>query len=597
MKKVILFSLCLVVLIGLATVSGSWAAEYANFTDYLRAEHSISQGDIAPASFGSAIGSFASGVAGAIGLTYDPARRGVWIIAESGQIVLKAATLPYATIRAVSLVGVAIAPDGNSDGGDVLPNGNLILADYQGDGGTTINDYLFEVDPDTSTLVNYWPVDGSFNTSTDGTNIDLVIDVKMGPNGHAYVTTAGNNNIYEIELQPGLPGTWRTVAVHTPSSTTNVISLQRANCPYDGWWLADYLSTTVHFVDNEFRSLFSFNSTHNASTFNSGITVMSGTDPMQVWVIDYITGFVGIFDTGQYSISPGKGCLNVLYWSDFTLGKSDYMAQALSALSPTHAVTTAVSNADFEQKIVSGGWDLVIAAFQNFGPAGYSLTNFSDYLSNGGSTIYCDWTKNNTYGAMFDVTYSGNQNQSSMNVTNALLKPGITNPFDLVNPGWISTFSMGMSTTTPGQVAATFPNGDAAIIIGSSGKTIANGFLTDTTGPEGVQLFKNEILALTVKKVSLLTPNGGERLPSGSTYSIRWNAPANAAKFNLKYTLNNGVTWTKIAKGITTNSYSWTVPTVAADKKKAKIKITAIDKNGVAVGSDVSDLNFTVLKP
>jgi len=595
MKRIILLSLCLAVLTGLATVSGSWAAEYANFTDYLRAENPTYQASPAPASFGDALDTFASGVTSPIGLTYDPARRGVWIITEGGQIVLKSTQSPYATIRSVNLVGVALAIDGNSDGGDVLSNGNLILADFNGDGGANIDDYLFEVDPDTGTLVNYWPVDGAFNTSTDGTNINQVLDVEMGPNGHAYVTNALDNNIYELELLPGLPGTWRTVAVHTLTGTTNVAALERANCPYDGWWIADFASTTIRFVDNSFQTLFSFNAAHNASTFNTGITVMSGTDPMQVWVIDFITGFAGIFDTGQYSISPGKGCLNVLYWSDVTLGKSDYMAQALSALSPTHAVTTASNNADFEQKIVSGGWDLVIAAFQNLGPGSYSLINFSDYVSNGGSTIYCDYSRNATYGAMFDVTYTGVNNQTSMNVTNTLLKPGITNPIALANPGW-GVFTMGMSTTTTGQVAAKFANGEAAVIIGSSGKTIANGFLTDTTGPAGVQLFKNEILALTVKKVSLLTPNGGERLPAGSTYNIRWNAPANAAKYVLKYTINNGVTWVKIAKGITSNGYTWTVPTVPKDKKKAKVKVSALDKNGVAVGSDVSDLNFTVLK-
>jgi hypothetical protein len=46
-----------------------------------------------------------------------------------------------------------------------------------------------------------------------------------------------------------------------------------------------------------------------------------------------------------------------------------------------------------------------------------------------------------------------------------------------------------------GVVAATFPNTQAAIVVGNSGRTIFNGFLTDTfsDGPEGVQLYINEI--------------------------------------------------------------------------------------------------------
>ena len=50
--------------------------------------------------------------------------------------------------------------------------------------------------------------------------------------------------------------------------------------------------------------------------------------------------------------------------------------------------------------------------------------------------------------------------------------------------------------------------------------------------------------------MQVLIPNGGEIIPSGSTYAITWGAPPNVVKFKLKYSLNNGVTWTAIPEYI-----------------------------------------------
>ena len=54
---------------------------------------------------------------------------------------------------------------------------------------------------------------------------------------------------------------------------------------------------------------------------------------------------------------------------------------------------------------------------------------------------------------------------------------------------------MGLAALEGSTVAATFDNGDGAIIIGMKGQTIVNGFLTDTMvdGDQGVKLFQNEI--------------------------------------------------------------------------------------------------------
>lgn len=95
-------------------------------------------------------------------------------------------------------------------------------------------------------------------------------------------------------------------------------------------------------------------------------------------------------------------------------------------------------------------------------------------------------------------------------------------------------------------------------------------------------------------KLTLLSPNGGEVLPSGSTYTIQWGAPSNVVKFKLKYSLNNGRTWKLIGKNLTGTSYDWQVPTPPKNKKKCLIKVIGYDANGNKVGVDVSDAPFTV---
>jgi hypothetical protein len=98
---------------------------------------------------------------------------------------------------------------------------------------------------------------------------------------------------------------------------------------------------------------------------------------------------------------------------------------------------------------------------------------------------------------------------------------------------------------------------------------------------------------MTFTKVKVLAFNGGEFLPAGETHTITWGAPANATKFNLSYSLDNGLTWKSIVKGVTGNHHAWTVPASSANKK-AKIKVVGLNSKSVAIGSDTSDGQFTL---
>jgi hypothetical protein len=99
----------------------------------------------------------------------------------------------------------------------------------------------------------------------------------------------------------------------------------------------------------------------------------------------------------------------------------------------------------------------------------------------------------------------------------------------------------------------------------------------------------------TVKCIILLTPNGGETIPSGSTYDILWEATPLAESFDLFYSLDSGVSWILIAKDVRNTIQSWTVPKTIGNKKACFVKVigynTARTKQ---IGSDTSDKPFTI---
>jgi hypothetical protein len=94
--------------------------------------------------------------------------------------------------------------------------------------------------------------------------------------------------------------------------------------------------------------------------------------------------------------------------------------------------------------------------------------------------------------------------------------------------------------------------------------------------------------------VQLIFPNGGNVIPSGSTYVIQWNAPMEPVSFTLRYSLDSGRTWKLIASGVEGTSYNWNVATPRYNKRECLVKITGYDISGIPLGEDVSDSTFTI---
>jgi hypothetical protein len=95
---------------------------------------------------------------------------------------------------------------------------------------------------------------------------------------------------------------------------------------------------------------------------------------------------------------------------------------------------------------------------------------------------------------------------------------------------------------------------------------------------------------------TLITPNGGEIIPTGVTYTITWSAPSEAVKFDIGYSLDDGAqgTWKLIASNITSYSYNWTVPAPDGNKNTCRAGVRGYNASGGVVGTDTSNNPFTI---
>jgi hypothetical protein len=142
----------------------------------------------------------------------------------------------------------------------------------------------------------------------------------------------------------------------------------------------------------------------------------------------------------------------------------------------------------------------------------------------------------------------------------------------------------GISYVDSGTLTATVPSGQLPGVWD----------LQVTNSDGGHAVLHNAFTVNVPTTLTLLSPNGGEEIPSGSTYTIRWSAPPEAVKFKLQYSKDNGKTWILIASNVTGTSYNWPIPIFFDNKKQCLVKVKAFNSSGVQIGKDVSDSTFTI---
>jgi len=199
----------------------------------------------------------------------------------------------------------------------------------------------------------------------------------------------------------------------------------------------------------------------------------------------------------------------ILYFVDGNNG-TDEMVAALKALSPPNTVVMASSPTDFGTKIATKGFDLGIFSAQ-VGPYGpdytAALAALATFVQGGGKAIVDSYSV--ITGAditPFGATPTGDVSPppASLGVNLTAFNGGITNPLTVANStppyGVYATGEM-LDPVTGTSIAGKFSDpgnasgsdGEAAVVVGNSGRSIVNGFMNDTAGAPGEQLYENEI--------------------------------------------------------------------------------------------------------
>lgn len=101
--------------------------------------------------------------------------------------------------------------------------------------------------------------------------------------------------------------------------------------------------------------------------------------------------------------------------------------------------------------------------------------------------------------------------------------------------------------------------------------------------------------------ISVVDPNGGESLTGGAPYTISWLSDGVSNYYNIDYTINGGSSWTNICfnQNITTNEYSWNVPSSVSTNCLIKITDnvntckTDMSDQVFAIGTAASDVTIT----
>lgn len=103
----------------------------------------------------------------------------------------------------------------------------------------------------------------------------------------------------------------------------------------------------------------------------------------------------------------------------------------------------------------------------------------------------------------------------------------------------------------------------------------------------------NGLVGLCGGAIQIVSPNGGESFPAGSTQVIIWQCDASVSRVAVEFSYSEGVLWETLAGAAPCANgrgrYIWKVPAVSSPR--CLVRVIAASKTG---GSDQSDSTFTV---
>jgi hypothetical protein len=98
--------------------------------------------------------------------------------------------------------------------------------------------------------------------------------------------------------------------------------------------------------------------------------------------------------------------------------------------------------------------------------------------------------------------------------------------------------------------------------------------------------YSNEVRVETAI-MEFLSPTTGTIIPSGSTFTIKWDTVTSAERltYMLDYSSDGGATWNELATYLEQTTYDWSVPVPKANQPNCLIKIKAFDlERGRVIG-------------
>jgi hypothetical protein len=116
--------------------------------------------------------------------------------------------------------------------------------------------------------------------------------------------------------------------------------------------------------------------------------------------------------------------------------------------------------------------------------------------------------------------------------------------------------------------------------------------ISDTHNPSSFDQSDAVFTILQPDTSTVVQPNGGERLVSGSAYPIRWSSTGLIENVKIEYTISDGAGWQTITSSTDNDGdYLWD-PVPDANSPDCRIRVTDV----LSDANDVSDELFTIFK-
>ena len=153
-----------------------------------------------------------------------------------------------------------------------------------------------------------------------------------------------------------------------------------------------------------------------------------------------------------------------------------------------------------------------------------------------------------------------------------------------------STFRIN-SAPAPAPVAAPAPT--PAIVSepvmaapSTSGSRLIAAPLSTTVFPETPE----EPVALLM----LLSPNGGEFIPSDTPFTVIWQSTIEVTQYGLEISTDNGDSWSPLGSDILDNQFDWLPDPSLSGASSVLLKVTAYGSDGKPLAEDTSDEVFAL---